>query len=160
MPFLDGFFSSLGQLLPGYTEGRQQAIEDNWQDMSNFNDVLGGQVNNAFTMETFEPRAQMMEDAARNSYLGYLNNAMTTQVNQAYQPARLAYSTVASRYAPEIAGNMYNAQRGQAAFLSGWYEDPYSAMRQMGIDPLAAPSMFAAVSGMGTSPNIPAILQQ
>lgn len=159
MPFLDGFFSSIGQILPGYIEGRQQAIKDNWQDMSNFNDVLGGQIDNSFSLETFEPRARMMRDAAENSYLGYLNNVMTTQVNQAYQPARLVYGYAASEFAPDTATNLQRAQQGQARYLGYWWQDPHRALQQMGIDPNMAPYIFSTVSGMGASPNVPSILQ-
>ena len=159
MAFFDGFFSSLGQLLPGYTEGRQEAIEDNWNDMNQFNQVLAGQTENAFNLETFDERARMMRDAAERSYYGALNDAMTLQLNQAYQPMRMTYATMASRYAPETAAFINDAQRNQADWISQYWGNPTGAMQAMDINSMMWPNFFGAVSGLGTSTNIPSIMQ-
>lgn len=39
----------------GYIKGRQQAINDNWSDLKEFNTVLNGQLTNARNMATFDP---------------------------------------------------------------------------------------------------------
>lgn len=53
----------LGELLqgalsmtPGYIQGRQQAIKDNWSDLNQFNQVRAGQLGNLFNEATFDDR--------------------------------------------------------------------------------------------------------
>lgn len=41
-------------LFGSYVDGREKAIDSNWKDMKNYNDVLGGQLGNAKTMATFD----------------------------------------------------------------------------------------------------------
>lgn len=60
-------------LFTSYINGRRQAVADNWQDLSNYNHVLAGQLNNAFNMETFDPRVRIAESQAQ---LGEQNNAL------------------------------------------------------------------------------------
>ena len=50
------------QLTPGYMEGRQQAIKDNWQDLSNYNQVRAGQMNNALFQATMPYKIQQSLD--------------------------------------------------------------------------------------------------
>ena len=159
MAFFDGFFSSLGQLLPGYTEGRQDAIEDNWNDMNQFNQVLAGQTENAFNLETFDERARMMRDAAERSYYGALNDAMTLRTNMAFQPGRESFGLAYSLMAPETALDTYRAQAAQANWLSRFWPNPQGAMQPMGTDNMMWPNLFGAVSGLGVNPNIPSTLQ-
>ena len=59
-----GVLGQLGRMLPGYVEGRRQAIQDNWQDMSNYNQIYHGQLQNAYDTATWEPQ---MEDRWRQS---------------------------------------------------------------------------------------------
>lgn len=159
MAFFDGFFSSVGQLLPGYLEGQRQAVEDNWNDLNQYNQVQEGQLENLFNEQTMDERLGMMADAANNSYMGMLNNVMMLDVNRAYQPGRLAYGMTFSGYAPQQARNLYEAQTRQANFANQWWVDPYEAMRRMGIDGSAGALMFPAVSGLTANPNIPSIAQ-
>ena len=67
-------------LFTSYINGRRQAVADNWQDLSNYNQIAAGQLNNAFNMATFDPRVRIAESQAQ---LGELNNvlgsAMTDQ---------------------------------------------------------------------------------
>lgn len=42
-------------LFGAYIDGRRAAIQDNWLDQKNFNDVLKGQLDNALTMDTYDP---------------------------------------------------------------------------------------------------------
>lgn len=60
-------------LFTSYINGRRQAVADNWQDLSNYNQVAAGQLNNAFNMATFDPRVRIAESQAQ---LGELNNAL------------------------------------------------------------------------------------
>ena len=159
MAFFDGFFSSVGQLLPGYLEGQRQAVEDNWNDLNQLNKVLSGQTENAFDLETFDERARMMRDAAERSYYNTLNDAMTLRTNVAFQPGREAYGTAYSLMAPETAADMYRAQGAQADWLSRFWLNPQGAMETMGVNNMMWPNFFGAVSGLGTSTNVPSIMQ-
>ena len=47
-------------LFTGYINGRRAAIQDNWQDAKNYNEVMKGQLDNALAMQT-------MADSARKS---------------------------------------------------------------------------------------------
>lgn len=72
------FLGALSSLLPGYIQGRRQAIQDNWQDLQNYNNVQAGQLSNAFTEATFQPRLDMFVDNARR------NNAATLRAVDDY----------------------------------------------------------------------------
>ena len=43
-------------LFGSYVDGREKAIDSNWKDMKNYNDVLGGEVDNARDMATFDSK--------------------------------------------------------------------------------------------------------
>lgn len=43
-------------LFGSYVDGREKAIDSNWKDMQNYNSVLGGQVDNARDMATFDSK--------------------------------------------------------------------------------------------------------
>lgn len=60
-------------LFTSYINGRRQAVADNWQDLSNYNQIAAGQLNNAFNMATFDPRVRIAESQAQ---LGEQNNAL------------------------------------------------------------------------------------
>lgn len=44
--------------IPGYMEGQQQAVRDNWQDLNMSNQVRAGQLNNLFSGATLNNRLQ------------------------------------------------------------------------------------------------------
>ena len=54
-------------LFSGYVEGRRKAIQDNWTDLTNYNSVLGGQLQNAYDMQTFGDNAQISHNNALTS---------------------------------------------------------------------------------------------
>lgn len=64
-------------LFTGYINGRRAAIQDNWQDAKNYNEVMKGQLDNALAMQT-------MADAARKSNA----SANVADMNQALTGAR------------------------------------------------------------------------
>ena len=68
-------------LFTSYINGRRQAVADNWQDLSNYNQVLAGQLNNAFNMATFDPRVRIAESEAQ---LGEQNNALGGAMTDQY----------------------------------------------------------------------------
>ena len=43
-------------LFGSYVDGREKAIDSNWKDMQNYNGVLGGQIDNARDMATFDSK--------------------------------------------------------------------------------------------------------
>ena len=63
MSFL-GALGSLGRLLPGYMQGERQAIQDNWNDLNQYNKVQAGQLQNMFDENAMRDRLNMMRDAA------------------------------------------------------------------------------------------------
>lgn len=64
-------------LFTGYITGRRAAIQDNWQDAKNYNEVMKGQLDNAIAMQT-------MADAARKSNA----SANVADMNQTIAGAR------------------------------------------------------------------------
>lgn len=65
-------------LFTGYINGRRAAIQDNWQDAKNYNEVMKGQLDNAIAMQT-------MADTARKSNA----SANVADMNQALTGARI-----------------------------------------------------------------------
>lgn len=68
-------------LFTSYINGRRQAVADNWQDLSNYNQIAAGQLNNAFNMATFDPRVRIAESQAQ---LGEQNNALGGAMTDQY----------------------------------------------------------------------------
>lgn len=83
------FLGAIASLLPGYVQGRRQAISDNWQDLQNYNNIQAGQLSNAFTSATFEPRLDMFVDNVRRNNLLLRNDIMNTNIKRAYYPGQL-----------------------------------------------------------------------
>ena len=50
-------------LFGSYVDGREKAIDSNWKDMQNYNSVLGGQIDNARDMATFD--AKVMQEKGK-----------------------------------------------------------------------------------------------
>lgn len=70
MSFLGGLFQSFGRLLPGYMQGERQAVQDNWNDLNQYNKVQAGQLQNMFDENVMRPRMQMVWDAMRQQNYG------------------------------------------------------------------------------------------
>lgn len=64
MSFLGGLFQSFGRLLPGYMQGERQAVQDNWNDLNQYNKVQAGQLQNMFDENAMRDRLQMLKDNA------------------------------------------------------------------------------------------------
>lgn len=60
---------TLPNLFRPYIEGREAAIKENWQDLSNFNSVLKGQMENALYGETMGDAADMSHGQAAKSHI-------------------------------------------------------------------------------------------
>lgn len=68
------FLGALGSMLPGYIKGRQQAIQDNWNDLSQYNKVQAGQLQNMFDENAMKHRLNILQDRAIEE--GYQREAM------------------------------------------------------------------------------------
>lgn len=110
------FLGAISSLLPGYVQGRRQAIQDNWQDLQNYNNIQAGQFSNAFTAATWQPRLDIMGDTAIRSGLGTINDGMNTAIHAAYLPGQLTQGQVWSQWAPALTnqGQMLQYMANQA----------------------------------------------
>ena len=54
-------------LFGSYVDGREKAIDSNWKDMQNYNSVLGGQIDNARDMATFDGKVMQEEGKGLSS---------------------------------------------------------------------------------------------
>lgn len=82
MPSFGSLFSAIGRLLPGFVEGERLAVKDNWDDLKNYNDVQAGQLDNAWTEATWNPRLA-------NVWYNALNNALA--VNESWRNDAVAW---------------------------------------------------------------------
>ena len=62
MSFLGGLFQSFGRLLPGYMQGERQAVQDNWNDLNQYNKAQAGQLQNMFDENAMRDRLQLLKD--------------------------------------------------------------------------------------------------
>lgn len=97
---LSELLGTLAQSVPGYMEGHQQAIKDNWQDLSNYNQVQAGQMANAFTEATFPYRWQDVVNNTQKNYYETLIRGRANALNFADTAQAMAIKTA---QAPEVA---------------------------------------------------------
>lgn len=98
------FLGGLASLLPNYVQGQRMANQDNWQDLMNYNQAQSGQLSNAFTEATWQPRLDMFGNAVTDSSLntyGHMVNARLTEMMRPYNEMQAAAWTY---YAPQLAG--------------------------------------------------------
>ena len=112
-------FGAFGRLLPGYVQGERQAIQDNWQDLSNYNSVQAGQIQNAWNESIFNPSLSMVYDQMLASEMGLLNNGMDLLVNQMAFPGRLGQAGAFSAYGPLAQAGAY------AEMMQNWQFPDY-----------------------------------
>ena len=55
-------------LFGSYVDGREKAIDSNWKDMQNYNGVLGGQIDNARDMATFDSKVMQEKGKGLSDY--------------------------------------------------------------------------------------------
>ena len=80
---LGSLFVALGRALPGYVEGQRQAIQDNWQDLTNYNSVQAGQLSNIFDEQTLPTRIYNAKLTAPANTLQLLESARNHAINNA-----------------------------------------------------------------------------
>lgn len=81
--------TAIGRALPGYVEGHRQAVQDNWQDLTNYNSVQAGQLENIFTEQTLPTRIYNAKLTAPANTLQLLQSAMNYDVNRTAQQGNL-----------------------------------------------------------------------
>ena len=126
MAFLGGIFGSIGQLLPRYMEGQRQAVADNWNDLTQYNQVQEGQLNNLFNMQTFDDRLAMMEDAMYRSGYQRQNDAMTLERNIVLHPGLIRAAQLQGGALPYLQQVMDMAAYTQALRALSGYINPMS----------------------------------
>lgn len=136
-------FAAIGRTLPGFVEGERMAVQDNWQDLNQYNRVQAGQLQNAFDEAVFQPRIDMVYDQGKLSGITLTNTGMQLAQNMAMHPALMAEAQAASLYAPQLALLKQQAQQQLLARMASgafpqmgwgggnpWYPPYYGGMPQ------------------------------
>ena len=97
------FFGAIGRMLPGYVQGERQAIADNWNDLEKYNKVQAGQLENAFTEDTYNPRFNIMLHNTARSQMGMEQDLMNLNLNYARYPGLMDVALVNSESAGPLA---------------------------------------------------------
>ena len=112
-------------LFTSYINGRRQAVADNWQDLSNYNQVLAGQLNNAFNMATFDPRVRSAEATAQMTEQNNATNAKLTDQNIALMDYQNKYNVPLQKALAE--SSTYALQQAQTSALLDYLKNNPSA---------------------------------
>lgn len=132
MPFNFGsLFSAVGRALPGWIEGERRANQDNWKDLENYNSVQAGQMQNAWTEDTWQYRLDNMRMNRDNNVLGLANNWMTTGLNIAAYPGLWRRGAALSANAGPVYDDYYR-------MLRGLYQRGINSGQGVPIDPAAS----------------------
>ena len=111
MNFL-GLLGHLGSLLPGYIEGRRAAIQDNWQDMTNYNTVLNGQLQNLLNAVTFPDMLSSIQDSAAQSHLNTMQSGLNFYGNAMTAPTALQQMLLNAQLGLQYLPQMYAQNYG------------------------------------------------
>lgn len=140
-----GALGAVGRLLPGYVQGERQAVQDNWNDLNQYNTVQHGQMQNAFDEALFNPRLSQGYDQAANSRMGVYQNAMNSTLARLAFPGAALTSVIDSMMRPQLHAGQLAAQMGQAnATNNAWWNPSVQAYYANG-----GPMMGGAMQGQG-----------
>ena len=140
---------TLPNLFRPYIEGREAAIKENWQDLSNFNGVLKGQMENALYGET-------MGDAADRSHDQAAREHMNTVLSAANFPVGLQAAAL-GQYAQGTYGKaLTDAKMNQA--LTGQQLAAQNNVQNMNLSQLIYNIRSGALKGLNLSPDEIALL--
>ena len=120
-------FTALGRALPGFVEGERLANQDNWKDLENYNNVQRGQLENAWTEATWDPRLYNTWAQAANNDIMLQASGMELANRVAAQPGQQTRNWLFSDYAPDFYPAYYNGLRsavGRAAQMGMALPDP------------------------------------
>lgn len=120
------FLGAIGRMLPGYTEGHRQAVQDNWNDLNQFGRVQEQQLKNMWTEDTYDMRYKQAAYDVENSFMNTMMNLMNYRRNQAMYPYLYEADITKARYANPLAAaqgaaqvNMYNRMNKGAGAGTG-----------------------------------------
>lgn len=130
------FLGSLASLLPGYVQGQRTANQDNWQDLMNYNQVQSGQLSNAFTEATWQPRLDMFQNEWMNSSLNTYGNLADARIKEIMRPYQEMQAAAYTYHAPQL------APIGALSLLKQW-----QMVNQ-------TPSLLQVVQGGGTPSSV------
>lgn len=120
-------FTALGRALPGFVEGERLANQDNWKDLENYNNVQRGQLENAWTEATWDPRLFNTWANATNNDIMLQASGMELANRLAAQPGQQARNWLYSDYAPLFYPTYYEGLRnavGRASQMGMALPDP------------------------------------
>lgn len=108
---------TLPNLFRPYIEGREAAIKENWQDLSNFNSTLKGQMENALYGETMGDAADISHDRAAREHINTVLSAANFPVGlQAAALGQYGQSTygkglVDAKLTNQLTGQQWSTQK-------------------------------------------------
>ena len=126
-------------LFSSYVQGRRAAIQDNWNDLTNYNKTLGGQLQNAYDMQTFGDNAQISRNNALTSNQRTALGGMVTdqalmrmaeeiRLGVPIQQALANYQTaIASQSASKFNTSVYNDPNYVQRYVNGVSTDGTTA---------------------------------
>lgn len=157
-----GWLGGLMSLMPGYLQGRQQAISDNWTDLEKFNQVQAGQIKNAVSEATAPDEIGKSHLGYDDAYYNTLANAMLAAQGMALHPGKMYQNTALSYMAPDmfmdqLARNRLTTSMAMDTAAKGGWPVPGWAKEFYGSNPLAALSQFNT-SYFGAQPSSPSAL--
>lgn len=99
-------FTALGRALPGYVEGHRQAVQDNWNDLQQYNQAQAGQLENMFTEATMPTRLYNARLTAPANTFQLLQSALNYDVNRTAQQGNLDLARLYSESAQSMGTNL------------------------------------------------------
>lgn len=128
MPFNFGsLFGAVGHALPGFIEGERAAVQDNWRDLNQYNQVQAGQLENAWTEATWDPRLFNTWANAASNDIVLQASGMELANRLAAQPGQQTRNWLFSDYADDFYPAYYNGLGtavGRAAQMGMALPDP------------------------------------
>lgn len=110
--------NGLGRMLPGYLNGYRMAIQDNWNDLNQYNRAQAGQLQNAWTEAAFNPSYNQLLAQTALQQLGALDASGEFMIKQQQWPGRMMRGGMLSAAAPGLTAagidNTYNMYQRQA----------------------------------------------
>ena len=139
-------------LFSSYIQGRRNAIQDNWTDLKDYNEVLKGQLSNAYDMETFDSKVRQSRNNALVSNMNTALGAMTT--DQAL--LRMAKEIQMGVPLQQAMANYYTAlnSQKQAQFNNKALEDPQYYDNTVNPKPQGTATGGGTTAGAGTDGGV------
>lgn len=120
-----GALANVARLLPNYLEGQRTAVQDNWRDMQQYNQVQLGQLQNMFAERTLPWRINMAGDEAARSRMLANVDMMSGLEYLAGAGGRIGTALASNRWNPYLF--QLTAQRTandlQSNPSAGWLSD-------------------------------------